>query len=93
MKLRSNVVLTLCAVALALPVQSFAEEKAVDAAKPATIAPADCKTTGKKKSVSATDKRKQLHAARQTTPGIEKIEVNNAAAQEHGRKAHELNNK
>jgi hypothetical protein len=91
MKMGSKTVFTLLAVALALPMAASAEEKAADAVKPATVAPADCKSTGKKKSATAMEKRKQLHAARQTTPGSEKIEVDNAAAHEHGRKAHGLN--
>ena len=54
MKMGSKVVFTLLAVALALPVQGFAEDKAAEAAKPAAAAakpviaaPVDCVVTGK----------------------------------------------
>jgi hypothetical protein len=95
MKMGSSVVLTLLAVALALPAQGFAEEKGAAApaqapavAKPAVIAPADCKVTGKQKGAAATDKRKQIHAKRGIVGGEEKLVVHNrTAAHEHG--AHE----
>ncbi len=100
MKMRSKLVLTLLAAALALPAAGFADEKGTDAVKTATAVakqtvtpPADCKTTGKKKSASAMEKRKQYHANRQIIPGSEKIEVNTPAAQEHGLRAYEISNK
>jgi len=93
MKMGSKAVLTLLAVALALPVQGFAEEKAADAPKPATAAakpviaaPADCKASAKKKAVTATDKRKKIHADRGIVSGEEKLVVHNRdAANEHGK--------
>jgi len=98
MKTGSKVVLTLLAVALALPIQGFAEDKAIEAPKPATAAtkpviaaPTDCVVTGKNTANAVTgnaisEKRKQIHAGKGLKSGEEKLVVHNReAAHEHGR--------
>jgi uncharacterized protein YfaP (DUF2135 family) len=94
----NKLTMALLAGALALPVAGFAEEKAVDAPKPAAVAapkpviaaPADCVITGKNKGpvkgAAATEKRKKIHAQKGIASGEGKLVVhNNEAAHEHGK--------
>lgn len=90
----SKLTIALLAGALALPVAGFAAEQVVEApkaaataaAKPVIAAPADCKTTGKKRAPDATAKRKKAHADRGIVSGEEKLTVHNhEAAREHGK--------
>jgi hypothetical protein len=93
MKMGSKMVLTLLVVAFVLPAAGFAEEKAADAAKPATVlakpaiaAPADCVLTGKTKAITAKAKRQKIHADKGIVSGEGKLVVHDhQAAHEHGR--------